>query len=86
MTTLAQRAPYLSGLIFLALASPANAQQPTAPPAPAAGQSAPSLEQARAKAIDDLVVANRVLADLGVLDAYGHVSIRVPGDPRRNGV
>jgi HCOMODA/2-hydroxy-3-carboxy-muconic semialdehyde decarboxylase len=33
--------------------------------------------------IDDLVAANRILADQGVLDAYGHVSIRHPGNPNR---
>jgi ribulose-5-phosphate 4-epimerase/fuculose-1-phosphate aldolase len=30
-------------------------------------------------AIDDLVAANRILADQGVLDGYGHVSVRHPG-------
>jgi ribulose-5-phosphate 4-epimerase/fuculose-1-phosphate aldolase len=34
-----------------------------------------------ARAIDDLVAANRILADQGVLDAYGHVSVRNPRDP-----
>jgi ribulose-5-phosphate 4-epimerase/fuculose-1-phosphate aldolase len=33
--------------------------------------------------IEDLVAANRILADEGVLDAYGHVSIRHPGNPSR---
>ena len=33
--------------------------------------------------IDDLVTANRILADQGVLDAYGHVSIRHPANPNR---
>jgi HCOMODA/2-hydroxy-3-carboxy-muconic semialdehyde decarboxylase len=33
--------------------------------------------------IDDLVAANRILADQGVLDAYGHVSIRHPANPNR---
>jgi HCOMODA/2-hydroxy-3-carboxy-muconic semialdehyde decarboxylase len=33
--------------------------------------------------IDDLVVASRILAHYGVLDAWGHVSIRHPGDPHR---
>lgn len=31
----------------------------------------------------DLVVANRILAREGVLDAYGHVSVRHPEDPSR---
>jgi ribulose-5-phosphate 4-epimerase/fuculose-1-phosphate aldolase len=46
----------------------------------------PALAQAPASvdaAIDDLVVANRILADRGIIDAYGHVSIRHPADPQR---
>ena len=34
-------------------------------------------------AVRDLVIANRILANEGVVDAYGHVSIRHPLDPRR---
>src|SRR5215471_11668499 len=34
-------------------------------------------------AIEDLVVANRILANEKVLDGFGHVSIRDPRDPRR---
>jgi len=33
--------------------------------------------------IDDLVAANRILAEHGVIDAYGHVSMRSPDDPKR---
>ncbi len=33
--------------------------------------------------LEDLVAANRILAEHGVIDAYGHVSIRSPADPRR---
>jgi ribulose-5-phosphate 4-epimerase/fuculose-1-phosphate aldolase len=33
--------------------------------------------------IDELVVANRILANEGVLDGYGHVSVRNPADPNR---
>lgn len=33
--------------------------------------------------IDDLVVANRVLARFGVLDGFGHVSVRHPQHPDR---
>ncbi|HSA90128.1 MAG TPA: class II aldolase/adducin family protein [Burkholderiales bacterium] len=36
-----------------------------------------------ASLLDDLVAANRILAEHGVIDAYGHVSIRSPRDPRR---
>ena len=33
--------------------------------------------------IEDLVAANRILAGHGVIDAYGHVSVRSPRDPGR---
>jgi len=36
-----------------------------------------------AAVIEDLVAANRILVNEGVLDAYGHVSIRHPGNPSR---
>jgi ribulose-5-phosphate 4-epimerase/fuculose-1-phosphate aldolase len=32
-------------------------------------------------AIRDLVIANRILASEGVVDAFGHASVRHPGDP-----
>jgi ribulose-5-phosphate 4-epimerase/fuculose-1-phosphate aldolase len=32
---------------------------------------------------EDLVAANRILSEHGVIDAYGHVSIRSPKDPKR---
>ena len=35
------------------------------------------------EALEDLVAANRVLAAHGVIDAYGHVSLRSPRDPNR---
>jgi HCOMODA/2-hydroxy-3-carboxy-muconic semialdehyde decarboxylase len=40
--------------------------------------SAPLTRQAL---IDELVVANRILANEGVLDGYGHVSVRSPANP-----
>src|SRR4029079_11563251 len=43
----------------------------------AAAQTAP------AAAVEELVLANRILNDRGVLDAYGHISIRHPADPKR---
>jgi len=46
-------------------------------PAPATGGPVDSA------VIDDLVVANRILADQGVLDGYGHVSMRHPRAPDR---
>jgi ribulose-5-phosphate 4-epimerase/fuculose-1-phosphate aldolase len=35
------------------------------------------------RVIADLVIANRILAREEVVDAYGHVSVRNPDDPRR---
>jgi len=34
-------------------------------------------------ALDDLVIANRILANEGVIDAFGHISIRHPRRPDR---
>ena len=34
-------------------------------------------------AIADLVAANHILADQGVLDGFGHVSVRHPNAPER---
>jgi ribulose-5-phosphate 4-epimerase/fuculose-1-phosphate aldolase len=54
-----------------------TARGASAEPAPAsAGAPAPGL-------IEDLVAANRILADQGVLDGYGHVSARHDRDPDR---
>lgn len=33
--------------------------------------------------VTELVIANRILANEGVVDAYGHVSVRHPDDPER---
>jgi ribulose-5-phosphate 4-epimerase/fuculose-1-phosphate aldolase len=35
------------------------------------------------EAVNELVTANRILAHEGVVDAFGHVSVRHPGDPTR---
>jgi HCOMODA/2-hydroxy-3-carboxy-muconic semialdehyde decarboxylase len=35
------------------------------------------------RALADLVIANRILSHENVVDAYGHVSVRHPQDPRR---
>ncbi len=39
--------------------------------------------QQRSAAIDDLVTANHILASEGILDGYGHVSVRDPTNPNR---
>jgi HCOMODA/2-hydroxy-3-carboxy-muconic semialdehyde decarboxylase len=44
---------------------------------------APPEGDRKAKLVDDLVAANRILVDQGVLDGYGHVSVRHPGDANR---
>ena len=59
-----------AGLLCWLSFAAAQTMPTTAGPAPAA-------------AVDELVLANRILNDRGVLDAYGHVSIRHPADPNR---
>jgi ribulose-5-phosphate 4-epimerase/fuculose-1-phosphate aldolase len=60
-------------LLGSAIAMPRALAQ--APPA-SAGPAAPQL-------IEDLVAANRILADQGVVDGYGHASVRHDKDPGR---
>ena len=36
-----------------------------------------------AETLHELIVATRILANENVLDAFGHVSVRHPGDPQR---
>jgi HCOMODA/2-hydroxy-3-carboxy-muconic semialdehyde decarboxylase len=53
-------------------------------PAPVAAQNPPaSAGPVDPALIEDLVTASRILADQGVLDAYGHVSMRHPANPNR---
>src|SRR4051812_40549915 len=58
--------------LCLAGVSPAHAQQAPAPRPPV-----------DAAVLDDLAAASRILADLGVLDGFGHVTMRHPADPNR---
>ena len=52
--------------------------------APGAAQLVPtSAGPVPAAVIEELVVANRILNDRGIIDAYGHVSIRHPSNPNR---
>ena len=53
------------------------------PGGPAGPRATPVGRRADPKLIEDLVVANRVLADLGVVDGFGHVSVRHDKDPNR---
>jgi ribulose-5-phosphate 4-epimerase/fuculose-1-phosphate aldolase len=50
---------------------------------PLADITVPSAGPVDAATIDDLVAASRILAQHGVLDAWGHVSIRHPANPER---
>jgi ribulose-5-phosphate 4-epimerase/fuculose-1-phosphate aldolase len=59
------------GLAGVLVARRAHAQTPGS-----AGPAEPAL-------VDDLVAANRILVDQGVLDGYGHVSARHDRDPSR---
>jgi len=63
-----RRARWSAALVLVAALLPAAA---------ARAQSSPGL----AALIDDLVVANRILYHQGVLDGFGHVSIRHPTTP-----
>jgi ribulose-5-phosphate 4-epimerase/fuculose-1-phosphate aldolase len=40
-------------------------------------------DEALAQVVEDVVIANRILAQRGVLDGFGHVSVRHPQDPSR---
>jgi ribulose-5-phosphate 4-epimerase/fuculose-1-phosphate aldolase len=74
MSTVSRR-HFLGG--SLALATALAAPRASAQSAPASAGSVDG------KLLDDLVAANRILVDQGVLDGYGHVSMRHPGDPNR---
>jgi len=49
----------------------------------ASAQGPASAGPADPRLLDDLMAANRILADQGVVDGYGHVSVRHPGNPQR---
>lgn len=51
----------------------------SAPAQPAPGKPL----DARSQAIADLVLADHILADQGVVDGFGHVSVRDPADPSK---
>jgi HCOMODA/2-hydroxy-3-carboxy-muconic semialdehyde decarboxylase len=70
-----RRLPTVGFLVIFTLVSgvtPASAQTTAAPDDPAV-----------TALIHDIAVANRILADQQVLDAYGHVSARHPANPSR---
>jgi ribulose-5-phosphate 4-epimerase/fuculose-1-phosphate aldolase len=62
------RAPLIAGCLLVAV-TPVSPQAPATP--------------SRQALADDLVTANRILANEGVLDGYGHVSVRDPANASR---
>lgn len=70
---------FVGAALSLSLTVPSSVPAQTAPAAPAR----PPAGDARAKAIADVVTANHILASEGVVDGYGHVSIRDPTDPTK---
>ena len=60
------------GVVGALLATPSMAQP--APPS--------AIEVAAPAVLDDLVAAGRILVDQGVLDGFGHVSLRHPNNPQ----
>ncbi len=78
--------PPRSLVLLLAAALSLAAIAPGAPraqPAPAPAPPAKAAPDARARAIADVVAANHILADQGVVDGFGHVSVRDPTDPSK---
>ncbi len=67
---------FVAALAIGALPPATSRAQTTPPPAVSAGPVEPAL-------IDDLVAAGRILVTQGVLDGFGHVSMRHPKDPNR---
>jgi ribulose-5-phosphate 4-epimerase/fuculose-1-phosphate aldolase len=74
----------LAVALLSAAFQPAFAQTPAAPAPAATAAAAPaSGGPVDAAKMQDLVLANRVLTDLNVIDGFGHVSMRHPGNPNR---
>jgi ribulose-5-phosphate 4-epimerase/fuculose-1-phosphate aldolase len=70
---------FVGAALSLTLTVPSSVPAQTPPAEPAK----PPTADARAKAIADVVAANHILANEGVVDGYGHVSIRDPTDPTK---
>jgi len=70
----------LAAAAALALTAFAPVPVPAQPAQPAAAHKP---LDARSQAIADVVTANHILADHGVVDGFGHVSVRDPTDPNK---
>src|SRR5437773_9012517 len=73
---IAQSAGGLAGALVAASWRARGAEAPPVPVPASAGPANPGL-------IEDLVAANRILADQGIVDGYGHVSVRHDKSPNR---
>ena len=72
------------GVMIIGLIASAGMTQLTyAQPAPAASEAWKTDDKKLNRAILDLVIANHILAHEGVVDAYGHISMRHPTNPNR---
>ena len=69
--------------VALTLAAPLGAAQPAKPiPRERASIVAAPVPDTDAQRIDDLIEANHILATEGVLDAFGHISVRSVENPK----
>lgn len=72
----------LAAAIFALAMSASDSSQAQPASSRAAAAAAPTVDP-HAAAIADVVSANHILAEQGVVDGYGHVSIRDPADPTK---
>jgi ribulose-5-phosphate 4-epimerase/fuculose-1-phosphate aldolase len=70
---------FVAATLGLAFSVPATSP---AQPGPAQAAKKPPPDP-RSQAIAEVVAANHILADQGVVDGFGHVSIRDPADPNK---
>jgi len=76
------RRGFLSGSsLLLTGALLGTAEEAKTAPAPAPPEAVPQDKQDKDALLADLVTANHILQDQGVVDGYGHVSVRNPANP-----
>ena len=73
--------PLLGAFLLAAAAAALEFAESATPRTQAPGD--PPVDPKDPRLIDDLVAANRILFDQGVVDGFGHVSARHEGDPAR---
>jgi hypothetical protein len=72
-----------SGLLLTGalLGAPEEAKAGKLSPAPTSPEPEPQDKQDKDSLLKDLVTANHILQDQGIVDGYGHVSVRNPANP-----